>query len=179
MSSSACAQDIWCSFLLFPFKPFPSTAIPAPNAKCCRHGAEVFLPPIFSLQWLWLTGTRLDVLNTQEQNRVIFCLTELSNTLYLEYFAESGPWLRRHRSTCKLQLFVPVAAEGTQGHLSFTEASFLLRLLRSYSVYTEQWHLLSSTPTGSLAESPQCKVLQAGACPVVLCGWELMWCGTR
>lgn len=104
MSSSACAQDIWCSFLLFPFKPFPSTAIPAPNAKCCRHGAEVFLPPIFSLQWLWLTGTRLDVLNTQEQNRVIFCLTELSKYLIFGIFCRVRPMVK------KTQEHVQVAA---------------------------------------------------------------------
>lgn len=33
MSSNACAQEIWCSLLLFPFKPFSSTAIPTPNTK--------------------------------------------------------------------------------------------------------------------------------------------------
>lgn len=84
--------------------------------------------------------------------------------------SESGLWAVQRKSTCKSQAFVP---EGTQGHSSFVQRTFLLRAWPSHSVCIGEWHLWSSTAPGSRGWSSQCRALWVGAYPVTLCGWEL------
>lgn len=112
---------------------------------------------------IWISGT---IGSRAEQ---VFSSLAKEAPCTCSIFSESGLWVVRQKSMCKSQVFVP---EGSQGHSSFIQATFLLGAWPSHSVCIWQWHLWSSTAPGSPGWSSQCRVLWIGVYPVTLCGWE-------
>lgn len=167
-------RTTWDVSLPFPFKPFSITVTPVPGAGLLQNlwvGLEssdlhYFYYRDFYLlaDFIWISGM------ARSRAEWVFPSLISSAPCTCNICSESGLWAVWQKSMCKSQVFVP---EGTQGHSSFVQRTFLLRAWPSHSVCVGEWHLWSSTAPGSRGWSSQCRVLWVGAYPVTLCGWEL------